>query len=99
MGVAKDSKELARENVDDEEMGDRMKRCTIVLGILALATTCVACKQNETTLSLLVWEGYADPSFVRAFEKRTTAKSRLPTWVRAMSWSPSCAAEAPPTMT
>lgn len=45
-----------------------MKRRTIVLGILALATACGACKQNETTLSLLVWEGYADPSFVRAFE-------------------------------
>jgi spermidine/putrescine-binding protein len=72
--VATDSQELAWEDVDAAEMGDRMKRCTIVLGILALATTCVACKQNETTLSLLVWEGYADPSFVRAFEEANHCK-------------------------
>ena len=46
-----------------------MDRCAIVLGILALAMACGACKQKEATLSLLVWEGYADPSFVRAFEE------------------------------
>jgi spermidine/putrescine transport system substrate-binding protein len=50
-------------------MGDRMKRRAIVLAILALAMICGACKQKEATLSLLVWEGYADPSFVRAFEE------------------------------
>jgi spermidine/putrescine-binding protein len=55
--------------VNDAKTGDRMKRRTIVLGILALATACGACKQKEATLSLLVWEGYADPSFVRAFEE------------------------------
>jgi spermidine/putrescine-binding protein len=65
---------LAWEDVDAAEIGDRMKRGTIVLGILALATACVACKQNETTLSLLVWEGYADPSFVRAFEEAKHCK-------------------------
>ena len=46
-----------------------MKRRTIVLGILALAMVCGACKKKEATLSLLVWEGYADPSFVRPFEE------------------------------
>jgi spermidine/putrescine-binding protein len=28
-----------------------------------------SCQKKETTLSLLVWEGYADPSFVHAFEE------------------------------
>ena len=46
-----------------------MNRRTIALCILALATLCGACKQKEETLSLLVWEGYADPSFVRPFEE------------------------------
>jgi len=46
-----------------------MNRRAIVLGILALATICGACNKKEATLSLLVWEGYADPSFVRPFEE------------------------------
>jgi len=41
----------------------------MVLGIVALAMACGACKKTEDTLSLLVWEGYADPSFVHAFEE------------------------------
>jgi spermidine/putrescine-binding protein len=46
-----------------------MKRRAIFAGILALATVCGACKEKQDTLSLLVWEGYADPSFVHAFEE------------------------------
>ncbi len=46
-----------------------MSRRAIIFGILALAIMCGACKTKEETLSLLVWEGYADPSFVRAFEE------------------------------
>jgi spermidine/putrescine transport system substrate-binding protein len=46
-----------------------MKRRAIVLGILALVFVCGGCKKKEETLSLLVWEGYADSSFVRAFEE------------------------------
>ncbi len=46
-----------------------MKHRVILLGILALPLVCGACKKKEETLSLLVWEGYADPSFVRAFEE------------------------------
>src|ERR1700686_3969391 len=46
-----------------------MNRRAIVLRILTLAMFCGACKQREATLSLLVWEGYADPSFVRPFEE------------------------------
>ncbi len=36
---------------------------------LALALVVASCQKKETTLSLLVWEGYADPSFVHAFEE------------------------------
>lgn len=46
-----------------------MNRRAIVLGILSIAMLCGACKKNGPTLSLLVWEGYADPSFVRPFEE------------------------------
>jgi spermidine/putrescine-binding protein len=41
----------------------------VIGGTLALAMLCGACRQKEATLSLLVWEGYADPSFVRPFEE------------------------------
>ena len=37
----------------------------ILLASLVLLTSC---QKKEESLSLLVWEGYADPSFVHAFE-------------------------------
>ena len=46
-----------------------MKRATTVAGLLALFFCCAACQKKTETLSLLVWEGYADPSFVRTFEQ------------------------------
>ena len=46
-----------------------MKRHAMVLGILALSFVGNGCTKKEETLSLLVWEGYADASFVRAFEE------------------------------
>ncbi|MGC2288197.1 MAG: ABC transporter substrate-binding protein [Candidatus Acidiferrum sp.] len=51
-----------------------MNRLAIVLAILALAIACAACQKKEPTLSLLVWEGYADPSFVRPFEEAHQCK-------------------------
>src|ERR1700728_1254084 len=33
-----------------------------------------ACAKKAPTLNLLVWEGYADPSFVRAFEEQNHCK-------------------------
>src|SRR6195256_11360 len=45
-----------------------MRRRAILLAILTLALACSACKKKEESLSLLVWEGYSDDSFVRAFE-------------------------------
>ena len=46
-----------------------MNRRLLLLATLALAVASGACRQKEETLSLLVWEGYADPSFVHAFEE------------------------------
>src|SRR5271168_5192619 len=57
------------ENLDASRAGVSMNRRAIALGILALAMLSGACKQREATLSLLVWEGYADSSFVRPFEE------------------------------
>src|ERR1700720_4989367 len=46
-----------------------MRPRAILLAILTLALACSACKKKEESLSLLVWEGYSDDSFVRAFEE------------------------------
>jgi len=46
-----------------------MRPRAIMCGFIALAFLCCACKKKEDSLSLLVWEGYADASFVRAFEE------------------------------
>src|SRR5437588_9914482 len=46
-----------------------MRRRAILLAILTLALACSACKKKEEALSLLVWEGYSDDSFLRAFEE------------------------------
>jgi spermidine/putrescine-binding protein len=40
-----------------------------VAALLLLALGCAACKPKQPTLTLLVWEGYADPSFIGAFEE------------------------------
>ncbi len=45
-----------------------MKRTTFALTALFIAFFASACKKSAPTLSLLVWEGYADPSFVHDFE-------------------------------
>jgi putative spermidine/putrescine transport system substrate-binding protein/spermidine/putrescine transport system substrate-binding protein len=46
-----------------------MKCRHIFAALFLTALACVACKKNDDTLSLLVWEGYADPSFIRPFEE------------------------------
>ena len=37
--------------------------------LLACVILLASCQKKEESLSLLVWEGYADPAFVRAFEE------------------------------
>jgi putative spermidine/putrescine transport system substrate-binding protein/spermidine/putrescine transport system substrate-binding protein len=39
-----------------------------------IALSLVGCKKKTPSLALLVWEGYADPSFVRAFEESHNCK-------------------------
>jgi len=39
-----------------------------------IALSLVGCKKKTPSLTLLVWEGYADPSFVRAFEESHNCK-------------------------
>src|SRR6266403_766523 len=51
-----------------------MQSRAILLGTLTLALACSACQKKEEALNLLVWEGYADPSFVKAFEERHHCK-------------------------
>lgn len=46
-----------------------MRRFAGVCCVLLLALSSGACKKGQQTLSLLVWEGYADPSFVHSFEE------------------------------
>jgi spermidine/putrescine-binding protein len=41
-----------------------------ILILIAGALLLASCTKKTPTLNLLVWEGYADPSFVRAFEEQ-----------------------------
>src|SRR5258708_958505 len=45
-----------------------MKRTNLLLAALFISFSLAACRNSPPTLSLLVWEGYADPSFVHGFE-------------------------------
>jgi len=50
-----------------------MKRWFAVLPLVALLTLS-SCSKKTPSLNLLVWEGYADPSFVKAFEEQCGCK-------------------------
>jgi spermidine/putrescine-binding protein len=50
------------------------RRWLQLLPLLALALVAGSCTKKTPTLNLLVWEGYADPSFVKAFEERQHCK-------------------------
>jgi spermidine/putrescine-binding protein len=45
-----------------------MHRTLRLIGLFGLLVLCGACAKKSPTLNLLVWEGYADPSFVKGFE-------------------------------
>src|SRR5947207_9597364 len=51
-----------------------MKRTALVFAALLMSFFASACRNSPPTLSLLVWEGYADPSFVHDFEQRHHCK-------------------------
>ena len=47
---------------------------TRILLAIVLASLNLSCGKKTPTLNLLVWEGYADPSFVKAFEEQNHCK-------------------------
>jgi spermidine/putrescine-binding protein len=52
-----------------------MKKNSALITVAAILLLAVAaCSKKTPTLSLLVWEGYADPLFVRAFEESRHCK-------------------------
>ena len=51
-----------------------MRRFLALTALLTISLLLVSCSKKTPTLSLLVWEGYADPSFVRAFAEQNHCK-------------------------
>jgi len=51
-----------------------IRRSVVCFGVLALSVLLGSCSKKTPTLNLLVWEGYADPSFVQAFEEQCQCK-------------------------
>src|SRR6202040_2995420 len=45
-----------------------------LLPLLALIGCVGSCSKSQPTLNLLVWEGYADPSFIQTFEEQNHCK-------------------------
>src|SRR5271163_463413 len=48
--------------------GMKMRQRLLILITTALILAATSCKKETPTLSLLVWEGYADPTFIHDFE-------------------------------
>ena len=51
-----------------------IRRARVSLVMLAAMLLLGACSKKTATLNLLVWEGYADPAFVRGFEEQNHCK-------------------------
>ena len=51
-----------------------MKRLVVFFSLLLAILGLTCCSKKTPALSLLVWEGYADPSFVRGFEQQCGCK-------------------------
>jgi spermidine/putrescine transport system substrate-binding protein len=51
-----------------------MKRLAVFLLLLFAVLVLNSCAKKTPTLNLLVWEGYADPSFVKGFEEQCKCK-------------------------
>src|ERR1700691_1286714 len=52
----------------------KVRRAVSLLFVLALLGLTESCSKRTPTLNLLVWEGYADPSFVKTFEEQHHCK-------------------------
>src|SRR5450631_4656953 len=51
-----------------------VRRSLALLPLLIAVCVSVSCGKKTPTLNLLVWEGYADPSFVQTFEQQCHCK-------------------------
>jgi spermidine/putrescine-binding protein len=51
-----------------------IQRFLVVVGLVGCVLLSGSCAKKTSTLNLLVWEGYADPSFVKAFEEQNHCK-------------------------
>ena len=51
----------------------RMRVCSL-LALRQRSCWSASCSKKTPTLNLLVWEGYADPSFIKAFEEQNHCK-------------------------
>src|SRR5580698_9719111 len=52
----------------------KLGRSLSLLVAIAVIVFAGSCTKKTPTLNLLVWEGYADPSFVKAFEEQHHCK-------------------------
>ena len=50
-----------------------IRKSLLLLTVVASVLFTASCTRHKT-LSLLVWEGYADPSFVKGFEEKCGCK-------------------------
>ncbi len=76
-----------------------LHRLTLALFATSLILFTASCARKTPTLNLLVWEGYADPSYVKAFEEQNHCKVSASYMGRATNSSPNCAAAARVTTT
>ncbi len=51
-----------------------LRKSLIALWVASLILFCGSCAKKTPSLNLLVWEGYADPSYVKAFEEQNHCK-------------------------
>jgi spermidine/putrescine-binding protein len=61
-------------NIGRSGGGMMIRRFAVLLPLLAGIHLLSSCSKKTPTLNLLVWEGYADSSFVRGFEERYHCK-------------------------
>src|SRR5712675_2352969 len=52
----------------------KIRRLFFLLPVVAGVILLGSCSKKTPTLNLLVWEGYADPSYVHAFEEENHCK-------------------------
>src|ERR1035438_4927256 len=66
---------MQQESIARDEGGTmRVRGWVVLLSLLTFMGFTSSCTKKTPALNLLVWEGYADPSFVKAFEEQHHCK-------------------------